>query len=1520
KPTDDEDYSDLEQQEDGSVKSASRKKGRGYIIRLDEKGNYRDHKEFTANQEEGTLSYGSAAAALRQVGARLKSDLPAEKKLEEAKKRQAANEVSLRAQSREKVRKLFQNIKGFSGESKKITDDSDFRKAFNIDPNSTESDFNQDDIDSTFGQKNRKREVKVWIKDGVLYEESGTRTFVDKKSDEIVTAESSAKAVKLYRVTDKYGNKYLVGSTKVSEGRDGNLYGTAFVLQLDDEGKEVRYSKRFYYNANQKDATNWDGLSSIIDNLEMNALPKTKPATVNNENVKQPFNTKQEIIDTLRRLSAPYKFGEKRDENEQKFIGFNRLVNGEKKPDEDSKDALSAGLIVDKIVRDFFGEREIKYEQYGPEQITEDAFNALKSGLTRLRMMMNLRGETVIPEGITLADPESGVKSEMDLVTVDEMLQIRVYDVKTMLSYDMKNYRNKIQSNGRTKEKDHRLQLSLYNNLIEQNLGVKVTQLGIIPIVVDYEKGKGVVKMANRKDTIEHQYDNDIQTKFGVKRNPEAVALSMMEDGWLRGLVSTGTGLGEQAPGSSQESNKSDSKEVTQILDTLSGELEEKDKKDEKKEEVIELDKKTVKKLTPEEKRERRREYRIRAFIAFAREFDSIDENIVFTYRGKENVNIIAKVVKGKVSFYNPKTSAYIRRGSQYNKVLEQYKQHVAMILGFKEDITSEINPPDGLMEDINGMTGWVLENDSPLGWVRYWDFLTTPSDRNSLESSYQYAIYESCIAGFPEDQVVRALGKNFVNETNVRKHYVTTRTDAMKMDQVAIDVAERFGKSQSDVYDDMISFMESYHEDPNQFIRENSSIDPEGAESIQQLFQNKFGFSITKDYVAQINETAKAISEELSEVQTSNEQRREPASPSRQAVKEAVRPVGAKEFNEMSDDAKHKVLRGMFASLKSKGRPELLSVSKLIYPSANKTSIIVQLKNGYKIRAYIHAENHVAITPEEAIEVDQISDYVVYKATGMTIVPAYGLRGYDNNIIMQNASGQETASIAESDFKSKSSPKPTKEQKKAKSERIKNMIRSLDRYIEYYDELGSRNLRKSRGGLQMGGLYGIEGLSYKIWARLLKTVRTLLKQGETVDAAVNRAMMWLNVKHKDVKVNYQDEETLRAEVYTALGLEKQYQDQVNAATYEEDEDAVENTSEMSSMMDKEVVRKIFLEKVRHLFVNYDNGKPWIEGYTMRQMLDAAFDLSEKMPANTQNIKQYYIDNFPIKEMSEFWKGVNEIVDEYDQDSFVRLHNIMKSSLRIGYLSYGNFNLNRHSKESVKPFTPILSNPAIDKRQANQYVKDSIIKAEAWVKNKDAIARELVKQVYAKASEKSIAEWSKDEWNEIVKNSVSSVDESANWKDYFNRYEINKIVGTLKDKLSKGEQPRLNLARIFFQERIEAQDAEFANELMRVRANINDQLIASKGKTLGKLKSPAAYFKKMKESAIERNDGSEAQVEKYFREIARRMAISSKVGSSLKQMIESQNEAIASMMGLPLDLVTAYQNNQARKNGFETAE
>ena len=1520
KPTDDEDYSDSEEQKDGSVKSAPRKKGRGYIIRLDEKGNYRDHKEFTANQEEGTLSYGSAAAALRQVGARLKSDLPAEKKLEEEKKRQAANEVSLRAQSREKVRKLFQNIKGFSGESKKITDDSDFRKAFNIDPNSTESDFNQDDIDGTFGQKDRKREVKVWIKDGVLYEESGTRTFVDKKSDKVVTAESSAKAVKLYRVTDKYGNKYLVGSTKVSEGRDGNLYGTAFVLQLDDEGKEVRYSKRFYYNANQKDATNWDGLSSIIDNLEMNALPKTKPATVNNENVKQPFNTKQEIIDTLRRLSAPYKFGEKRDKNEQKFIGFNRLVNGEKKPDEDSKDALSAGLIVDKIVRDFFGEREIKYEQYGPEQITEDAFNALKSGLTRLRMMMNLRGETVIPEGITLADPESGVKSEMDLVTVDEMLQIRVYDVKTMLSYDMKNYRNKIQSNGRTKEKDHRLQLSLYNNLIEQNLGVKVTQLGIIPIVVDYEKGKGVVKMANRKDTIEHQYDNDIQTKFGVKRNPEAVALSMMEDGWLRGLVSTGTGLGEQAPGSSQESNKSDSKEVTQILDTLSGELEEKDKKDEKKEEVIELDKKTVKKLTPEEKRERRREYRIRAFIAFAREFDSIDENIVFTYRGKENVNIIAKVVKGKVSFYNPKTSAYIRRGSQYNKVLEQYKQHVAMILGFKEDITSEINPPDGLMEDINGMTGWVLENDSPLGWVRYWDFLTTPSDRNSLESSYQYAIYESCIAGFPEDQVVRALGKNFVNETNVRKHYVTTRTDAMKMDQVAIDIAERFGKSQSDVYDDMISFMESYHEDPNQFIRENSSIDPEGAESIQQLFQNKFGFSITKDYVAQINETAKAISEELSEVQTSNEQRREPASPSRQAVKEAVRPVSAKEFNEMSDDAKHKVLRGMFASLKSKGRPELLSVSKLIYPSANKTSIIVQLKNGYKIRAYIHAENHVAITPEEAIEVDQISDYVVYKATGMTIVPAYGLRGYDNNIIMQNASGQETASIAESDFKSKSSPKPTKEQKKAKSERIKNMIRSLDRYIEYYDELGSRKLRKGRGSLQMGGLYGIEGLSYKIWARLLKTVRTLLKQGETVDAAVNRAMMWLNVKHKDVKVNYQDEETLRAEVYTALGLEKQYQDQVNAATYEEDEDAVENTSEMSSMMDKEVVRKIFLEKVRHLFVNYDNGKPWIEGYTMRQMLDAAFDLSEKMPANTQNIKQYYIDNFPIKEMSEFWKGVNEIVDEYDQDSFVRLHNIMKSSLRVGYLSYGNFNLNRHSKESVKPFTPILSNPAIDKRQANQYVKDSIIKAEAWVKNKDAIARELVKQVYAKASEKSIAEWSKDEWNEIVKNSVSSVDESANWKDYFNRYEINKIVGTLKDKLSKGEQPRLNLARIFFQERIEAQDAEFANELMRVRANINDQLIASKGKTLGKLKSPAAYFKKMKESAIERNDGSEAQVEKYFREIARRMAISSKVGSSLKQMIESQNEAIASMMGLPLDLVTAYQNNQARKNGFETAE
>jgi hypothetical protein len=72
------------------------------------------------------------------------------------------------------------------------------------------------------------------------------------------------------------------------------------------------------------------------------------------------------------------------------------------------------------------------------------------------------------------------------------------------------------------------------------------------------------------------------------------------------------------------------------------------------------------------------------------------------------------------------------------------------------------------------------------------------------------------------------------------------------------------------------------------------------------ERISDEFGSSTTKAHVAQAHPTAKASAKELSEIQAPNEQRGEPASPGRQAVKKRIRQIRAHEFNEMTEDANY--------------------------------------------------------------------------------------------------------------------------------------------------------------------------------------------------------------------------------------------------------------------------------------------------------------------------------------------------------------------------------------------------------------------------------------------------------------------------------------------------------------------------------------------------------------------------------------------------------------------------------------
>ena len=167
------------------------------------------------------------------------------------------------------------------------------------------------------------------------------------------------------------------------------------------------------------------------------------------------------------------------------------------------KPSTNIGTGMDELVRDFMSGRitwnknsdEWEVEGESLEKVypnaTKEALNKFVSQLRKLNEKITNQGITLISRDVTIegtVDTTDG-KGKTHKIQVAGTLDLLGYDNDgNWYIYDMKTHRSKMDQD--TKDKYAR-QVSLYKKLLEDKYGIKIKNLSIIPIKVNYPAPKG---------------------------------------------------------------------------------------------------------------------------------------------------------------------------------------------------------------------------------------------------------------------------------------------------------------------------------------------------------------------------------------------------------------------------------------------------------------------------------------------------------------------------------------------------------------------------------------------------------------------------------------------------------------------------------------------------------------------------------------------------------------------------------------------------------------------------------------------------------------------------------------------------------------------------------------------------------------------------------------------------------------------------------------------------------------------
>lgn len=164
-------------------------------------------------------------------------------------------------------------------------------------------------------------------------------------------------------------------------------------------------------------------------------------------------------------------------------------------------DSRVAGNAVDRVVRDFFiNDGNIDAEKHKPEAMSNESFVQLVRELRQLQKEFQKQGLHILTENIVIFDPEAKVAGEVDMLAIDEDGKVHIFDIKTSRKDKWDKYHD-LTSTKSNKIK-HELQLSAYSNILSNNYGIEVADLGIIPFQITYDKNGTVDSIKLAKQTV----------------------------------------------------------------------------------------------------------------------------------------------------------------------------------------------------------------------------------------------------------------------------------------------------------------------------------------------------------------------------------------------------------------------------------------------------------------------------------------------------------------------------------------------------------------------------------------------------------------------------------------------------------------------------------------------------------------------------------------------------------------------------------------------------------------------------------------------------------------------------------------------------------------------------------------------------------------------------------------------------------------------------------------------------------
>lgn len=176
-----------------------------------------------------------------------------------------------------------------------------------------------------------------------------------------------------------------------------------------------------------------------------------------------------------------------------------------------SRRALDAGTSVDNVIRQFFTIDDVS-TIVKPDNMEENAFVELISSLTRIKSNMELMGERFLTDNIVLFQkyPDgSRIAGEVDILAVDNQGNFKIYDVKTSkysfgefidrYGHKVNYFENASNTQMMSQKEYYTLQLSAYKNLFESQYNTPITTLGIMPFVLEYNKGNKVSSITSEK-------------------------------------------------------------------------------------------------------------------------------------------------------------------------------------------------------------------------------------------------------------------------------------------------------------------------------------------------------------------------------------------------------------------------------------------------------------------------------------------------------------------------------------------------------------------------------------------------------------------------------------------------------------------------------------------------------------------------------------------------------------------------------------------------------------------------------------------------------------------------------------------------------------------------------------------------------------------------------------------------------------------------------------------------------------